>query len=96
MCVLFFAPLAGAMHGVAHGVGARAGSVGATHAHEQGVPLKACDECMAMTQVQPAPAAVHAIPTAADVVGTRFEAIAGGRPTHGPDIFHSRGPPGAA
>jgi hypothetical protein len=96
MWVLFFAPLAGAMHGVAHGVGASAAAAGATHEHQHGVPLKACDECMAMAQVQPAPAAMQLVVAAADTVGARSDAIADGLPAQRPDIFHSRGPPGAA
>lgn len=96
MCVLFFAPFAGAIHGVAHGVGAQAGVAGATHEHKQGMPLKACDECMAMAQIQPAPATVQMVLTAADVVGARFDAISDGLPTRRPDAFHSRGPPGTA
>lgn len=96
MCVLFFAPLAGAIHGVAHGIGDTPVVAGATHEHKQGVPLKACDECMAMAQVEPAPANAQIVFAAADVIRARFEAISGGLFPRRPDVFHSRGPPGAA
>ena len=96
MCVLFFAPLAGAIHGVAHGMGEKAAVAGATHEHQQGMPIKACDECMAMAQVQPAPATVPMVMAVADVLGGRFDASSDGLPSQRPDIFHSRGPPGAA
>ncbi len=96
MCVMFLAPLAAAIHGVAHGIGWTAAVADATHEHQQGVPLKACDECMAMAQVQPAPATVLAVLPVADVLGTRFDAVADGLAARRPDVFHSRGPPGAA
>ena len=93
---LVLAPLAGAIHGVGHGVGPGSVAAGATHEHRQGMPLKACDQCMAMAQIQPAPASAPVVLTVAKVIGGGFEVTADGLAARRPDAFRSRGPPGAA
>ena len=93
--VLVFAQLAAVMHGVGHGVLASARH-GATHQHGDGVPVKACDQCMAMAQVQPAPASVPVAMPSAVSAADRFEPAPEGRCPRGTSAYRSRGPPGAA
>lgn len=93
--VLVFAQLTAAMHGVGHGVEASARH-GATHQHGDGVPVKACDQCMAMAQVQPAPASVQVAMPPMVSAADRFEPAPEGRCPRGTSAYRSRGPPGAA